>query len=333
MLITETNIVQSAISAFNNAALVAPAFLWLAILMTPIFIIVWKRGNTFLESIGWKRQNITSHTCIWTIGLTLLWVVLFGGNYSILRDDHTLLPFVTALILFLSAFFIGTHREKVNVPQIMLRNKTTKICSIIIALIIIGLTDIHTWWGAILQISAVCFGLFFGIKRKIKPNGILLTALLMATTVIAILMQPEFFRFGQLGNLGPFHLLVILAFGLGISATFALIKIKPSNKFRQSVFIKLKWLSRVLSILGIATFLLTESVPMLIFTLLMTYITFALSIKHSKLLPANLGVIAFGATVFIFGILTTMPVISCLGIFQILCSNKNNTWRDFKFLL
>ena len=69
-------------------------------------------------------------------------------------------------------------------------------------------------------------------------------------------MQPEFFRFGQLGNLGPFHLLGILAFGLGISATFALTKIKPSNKFRQSVFIKLKWLSRVLSVLGIATFLL-----------------------------------------------------------------------------
>lgn len=333
MLITETNIVQSAISAFNNAALVSPAFLWLAILMLPIFIIAWKYGNTFLESITWKRQNILSHICIWTVGLTLLWVILFGGNYSILRDVHTLLPFVTALILFLSSFFIGTHREKFKIPQILLQNKATKICGIIVALVIIGLTDIHTWWGPILQIVAVCLGLFLGIKRKSKPNDMFLTAILMATTVIAILMQPEFFRFGQLGNLGTFHLLGILVFGLGISATFALNKVRPVNKFRQSVFIKLKWLSRVLSILGIVTFLLTESVPMFIFTLVMAYITFTLSIKHSKLLPTNLGSLAFGATIFMFGILTTMPVICCLGLFQILYSKQNNTWHDFKFLL
>jgi hypothetical protein len=42
-------IVQSAISAFNNAALVAPAFLWSALLTLPLYFLIWAFGGKIAE--------------------------------------------------------------------------------------------------------------------------------------------------------------------------------------------------------------------------------------------------------------------------------------------
>ena len=45
-MLNDITVVQSAVSAFNNAALLAPAFLWSALLATPLFVIVYLRDVT-----------------------------------------------------------------------------------------------------------------------------------------------------------------------------------------------------------------------------------------------------------------------------------------------
>ena len=54
-MLNEFTVVQSALSAFNNAALVGPAFLWWAFLMLPLFFMVRLYGNDFIARIGWNR--------------------------------------------------------------------------------------------------------------------------------------------------------------------------------------------------------------------------------------------------------------------------------------
>ena len=94
----DTLIVQSAISAFNNAALVAPAFLWWGLLAIPLFVLIYYCGTSALARIGWNENNINSRVGLITVVLTLAWVVLFGGNYQVLRDSSTVLPFAVAAI-------------------------------------------------------------------------------------------------------------------------------------------------------------------------------------------------------------------------------------------
>ena len=103
----DTVIVQSAISAFNNVALVAPGFLWSAILSVPLFLIVYYCGDAFMQRFGWTSGNINRRVSIITVLLILGWLLLFGGNYAVLRDNLTVLPFAMAGMLFLAAMFIG----------------------------------------------------------------------------------------------------------------------------------------------------------------------------------------------------------------------------------
>ena len=70
-------IVQSAVSAFNNAALAAPAFFWWAVLSIPLFAMVYFCGGAFMERIGWNARNIKSRASLTTVILTLAWLVLF----------------------------------------------------------------------------------------------------------------------------------------------------------------------------------------------------------------------------------------------------------------
>ena len=108
--------------------------------------------------------------------------------------------------------------------------------------------------------------------------GILL--IIMATTT-AMLMQPEFFRYGQLGNLTWLHLGAMMLVGAFTAATIAVRNIVPSNKIHDSAYVKLKWMARFVSMLGVAVFIMTESVPVFLGTTVALFILFALSVWHS----------------------------------------------------
>lgn len=327
-MFSDAVIVQSAVSAFNNAALVAPAFLWWTILAVPIFIMAHFCGNMFLGRIGWNQENILNRVSIWTIGLTFLWVVLFGGNYTVLRDGLSALPLMTAVIVFLTSLFLSSHLRGAKMPR-----RSARWIGALIIITMVGLSDLHTWWGPLLQIGALVLGAMLGRAAKCEMRPIAGTVLILTTVVVAILMQPEFFRFGQLGNLTVVHLLGLVAFGVMAMAVVALHNVNPRGRIHRSAFVKLKWLVRFLVALGVVLFIMTEAVPIFLGTMAAVFILFAMSVWHSTTIPADLGAKCFAMMLMMFGMLTVMPAIVVLGILYWGTVPKSNVWREMRALL
>jgi len=335
-MIDESLVVQSAISAFNNAALALPAFFWLGLLMIPLFYITYKYGNSLMDIIGLKQQKLQNTIIKWTVVLSLIWLVLFGGNYIVLRDSETLLPFVTAAIAFFGMMFIGNLTRDIQLPKWSDFSRKNKIkiilfCALILA--ILGLTDTHTWWGPILQIAAFIGGGIAGrrVKHDIKPIPFISGFIFLFT--IMILMQPEFFRFGQLGNLTILHLFGISCVGLPITGVIVLRNTKSREKIYHSAFVKLKWLMRCLVALAGCLFVMTESVPVFIGTCALAAGLFWLKTIHAKSMPTYLSDKLLMFAIFSFGILTVMPVISCLAILGWLSLPHGDIWNDVHSLL
>lgn len=320
-------IVQSAISAFNNAALSAPAFLWSALLTLPLYVLIWAFGDKIADKIGLTHTNILKRASFWTAIVALGWIVLFGGNYGVLRDDTSTLPFMIAAIVFVISVFIGSHLH------IDIFAKRENRLYIALAIIALGLSDMHTWWGPILQIGAALCGFFIGRMAKSEMRDIPGVLLIIMATTTAMLMQPEFFRFGQLGNLTWLHIVAVMAVGMLFAATAAVRNIKPAEKIHDSAYIKLKWMARFVVMLGFAVFVMTESVPVFLGTTMAMFALFALSVWHSNKTLNALGDKLYVATIIAFGVITTMPVICAIGIVCLANMPHGNLWAESKYLL
>lgn len=322
-------IVESAISAFNNAALWMPAFLWWTILALPLFIVVYWCADAIMGRIGWNKQNIVNNASMWLAGLTCAWVVLFGGNYNVLRDSLSVLPMMTATILFLTSLFVSSHLRKFALPKM----NWWRWLLLILLVVAVGMSDTHAWWGPILQIGALGLGCLLGriARGDMRPFGG--TVMIMMMVAIAILMQPEFFRFGQLGNLTPVHLFAMLALGGACMMTIAVQNINPLGKIRYGIYIKLKWLMRVVCALGVALFLLTEAVPVFIGTMFAVFLSIALSVWHADRVNVALGDKMFAIALMTFGSITVMPVITAIGILYWVHTDNVKIWTEGKRLL
>lgn len=313
----ESLVVQSAVSAFNNAALATPAFFWLGLLMLPLFWVVYKYGNRFMDLIGWNRFDMQTRVIKWTVGLSVAWIILFGGNYDVLRDSMTLLPFVTAAIVFMGMVFVGNMIRDIKLPELQ-KMKRWERCKYILfymaVLAIVGLTDLHTWWGPILQILAFVGGGYMGRKMKYKIRNVPFVTVFIFLFTIAILMQPEYFRFAQLGNLTLLHLFGVACVGIPLAGSVVLRNVAPRGKIYHSAYVKLKWLMQCMVALAGCLFVMTESVPVFIGTCAMAMGLFWLKVIHAKTVPEHLADRLLMVGVFWFGLITVMPVISCLAI-------------------
>jgi hypothetical protein len=335
-MLDESLVVQSAVSAFNNAALGTPEFFWVGLLMCPLFFVAYKYGNKLMDIIGFNRDMIQISVIKWTICLSLLWIVLFGGNYVVLRDAETVLPFITALIVFMGTVFVGDMTRNVALLDWKKMSRGSKLKIILfsgLVLAVVGLTDTHKWWGPILQIVAFVAGFFVGRKMRYKIRPITYVSVFISLFVIMILMQPEFFRFGQLGNLTWLHLFGLLCVGAPVVGATVLRNTKPANKIYHSAFVKLKWLMRCLVALAGVLFVMTESVPVFIGTCALVGGLIWLKVVHANAIPEYLAEKLFLFGIFSFGILTIMPVISCLAILEFVCLPRGNTVQDIRFLL
>ena len=321
-------IVQSAISAFNNAALVAPAFFWSALLTLPLYWVVWTFSGQIAEYLRWSRGNITMRASLWVVIITLGWVVLFGGNYSVLRDDTSTLPFMIAAIIFVSSIFIGSYTRDIKFAQ-----RRENALFIALAAFVLGGSGMHTWWGPLLQIGSALVGFAIGRRAKMEMPAVPGLILITGATVTAMLMQPEYFRFGQLGNLTWIHLLFVVAFSFFAVATIAARNIKASNRIHDSAYIKLKWMIRFVVALGVVLFIMTESVPVFLGTAFASFVLVTLTIWHCKEIPNALGDKLFALSIIAFGILTAMPVITAVGILYMTNLSKSNLVQDIKSLL
>ena len=330
-------IVQSAVSAFNNAALVAPAFLWWAMLALPLFAVVYFCGGAILQRFGWNSGNIAPRASLVVVILTLAWVVLFGGNYAVLRDDATVLPFLTAAVVFVSSVFIASYRKILNLPRFRGASRGQKwgiVASWLIVMAAVGLSDMHIWWGPLLQIGAFLFGLLVGRVARNEMRPIAGSVLIMTVVTVAILMQPEFFRFGQLGALTPVHLLFLILMAAGAGATVALRNVRARGAIRHSAYVKLKWLMRFMSVLCMALFVLTESVLVFLAMMVMFFVMFAMSIWHADKMSMRAGERMFAITMCIFGVITVMPAVTGVGILYLMTlPHDKAAWRELSVLL
>lgn len=306
-------IVQSAVSAFNNAALYAPAFLWSALLATPVFVAtVWFR-DAIMARINWTPRNVLMNAATWTILFTLVWVVFIGGAYDVLRDgaSATVLPVVSALLVFGGAVFAGKWSNNVKFPVM---NRWARIAGIAIILIIVAMSDTHAWWGPLVQIAASTIGFFIGRKTRRELPTIPAAIAMMFITTTLILMQPEYFRFGQLGALTPMHLLGVAITGIAAMATLALRYVNPRGRIHDSAYVKLKWLARFIVALAAVLFVMTESVPVFLGLMVAVFGLFAMSIWHATNVPQGAASRMLAITIMMFGIITVMPVVTVLGI-------------------
>jgi len=322
----ESLIVQSAVSAFNNAALAAPAFFWWAVLAIPVFMLVYLCGGAFLQRVGWNAQNITWRASLTMVVLTLAWIVFFGGNYAVLRDNVTVLPFMIAAIVFVSSVFIGSYWHKVKLPTWRGGWRGQRIgifAGWALVLMAIGLSDIHVWWGPLLQIGAFLCGLGIGrlVHREMRPvaGG----TLVMLATIVAVLMQPEFFRFGQLGALSPMHMLFLILMGAMGMITLAVRNVNARGRIKAGAYIKLKWLVRFLTVLSVAMFVMTESVPVFLGMMVMFFVLAAMSVWHAETKPTGIEHCAYAMSLGVFGVIMTMPAITALGILYWIAFNQD----------
>ena len=328
-MLNDVFVVQSAASAFNNMALFSPAFLWSALLSLPLFFMVWMCGNLFMAKIGWDKQNLIANSSVWVAGLTFVWVVLFSGSYNVLRDSLSVLPLMIALIIFLTSLFVSSHLRDKKLEKFGWR----QFFILFAVLIFVGMCDTRTWWGALLQIGALLVGVGLGRFARTGMRVVGGSVLIVLTVTTAILMQPEFFRFGQLGNLTIFHLVAILLFGILGAATVVLFNVVPRGAIKRTVYIKLKWLLRVVCALGGALFLLTEAVPVFLGALGALVLLFTMSIWHSDKADVMLGHKVLAAAMVIFGIITVMPVISAMGILYWKNVKGVDFWSEIRRLL
>lgn len=333
-------VVASAVSAFNNAAVVAPTFLWNAVLASPLFIAIYVFGRKFLDATGMRPYVTGARVTFWTIVFTALWVVLMGGNYDVLRDGVSLLPFVTAAILFVTAWFVGMNTRAIKLPVWYGRrdvsNRRRWLINLLvfaIAMVPVGLSDTLNWWGPILQIGAVVLGLLMGRRSRFHLRTTTCALGIMLAATIGILMQPELWRFGQLGNLTPVHVIWILGVGILAAAAFALDTINPRGRIHQSAYVKLKWLMRFVTALAMILFLLTEAVPIFIGATIMAFVLFAMSIWHSESVPDGLANRATALTIIAFGVLTGLVVVTSMGVLWYATLHNDSDHPSAGFLL
>jgi amino acid transporter len=180
--------------------------------------------------------------------------------------------------------------------------------------------------------AAVCGALVGrGMSRGIAP--IPMTTIIIFALTTLVLMQPEFFRFGQLGSLTALHMLAVLFTGMLAAAVLTVRNIRPRGAIRASAYVKLKWMARIVAGLCLVLFILTESVPVFVGFAAACAVMFAISARHADKVPEYLSEKLWAALLCGFGVMTALPPITALGVAYWAGLPKSDAWRQAKFLL
>lgn len=335
-------VVQSAASSFNNIAISAPSFFWGALLMLPLFVLVYRFGNDFINGIKWSGlsnpKTRTANFALCIKGVILAWLILMHGNYAVLRDVASVLPYLIAGVLFVTtAAFVRNFRAVNPILPVWYQNlKYRKLVSLFIfacIIVLIGVSGYPAWWGFVMQVAAVICGALVGRAGKKGISPILLTSLIMFFLITVVLMQPEFFRFGQLGNLTVLHMVAVMVTGMLAMAVIVVRNIKPHDRIYHSAFVKLKLMTRIVAALCLILFILTESVPVFLGFAAVLVVQFTMSVWHEQSLPDALSKKLWSLLICCFGIMLSLPVITALGIVYWTSLPKSSLWKQAKFLL
>ncbi len=330
-MFNELSIVTTAISSFNNAALINPYFFSTAILSVPLFYFIYLYGRDILARLQWNN-NTEEKIGFWSVLTLAFWLLIFGGNYAVIRDGISLLPLTIATVLFISMTYVTNRAVKLNYLNVF-KNKKTVLISFLLLLTLTIFSAKPDLWGLLLQISAVFCGIIVGARLHRNLSDVVVSTLVFGVMTALVLMQPEYFRFGQLGNLTIIHLAALFVTGFFAVTTIITKYINAKSKIYESAYVKLKWLFRIIAALAAVLFVSTESVPVFVGLLAATALVEALTIYHSNKSFAGLSKYSWALTLVCFGVLIMCPVISGLGILYFVQLNKKIKAKDFLDLL
>lgn len=331
-MLNDIFIATTAVSSFNNAALLNPLFFSAGLLALPLFIMVYWYGRDFVSRFGWNNQNVESQTGFWSSVFLMFWLLLFGGNYAVIRDSMSFLSLGLAVVLFLLMIVVSNNMVRFRYVE---KLRAGKLKWVLFFAILIGavFSGMMTWWGILLQISAILCGAIVGCRLKTNRSWLPMTTVIFALMTTLILMQPEYFRFGQLGNLTLIHLIGVMMTGFFAVTVFATKYIKARSRIRQSAFVKLKWLFRILALLALILFVATESVPVFIGLLICIWLLESLSVYHSAKLSESVYKQSWVMLMICFGVIIICPIISALGVVYLTFINHKINVKDFLRLL
>lgn len=325
-------ILSTAISSFNNAALYGPFFVVVGLLSLPLFFMVYIYGKDFVSKIGWTENNFNNQISFWIASNLLVWLMLFGGNYAVIRDGISLLPVLVSVILF--GFTIIMVKKSAQLGYLeKLRNKKLKWLLFFVVFLMTVFSSVWTWWGVLLQCSAVLCGAIIGSRLRKNISMVPWMVVMLMLVVIAVLMQPEYFRFGQLGNLTIVHLLGLVFAGFAAVSTVVARYTNPRGRVHESAYIKLKWLFRIMSVLAFVLFCMTESVPVFVGLVGALGLLEMLSIYHSKHISENVSRFSMALLIMTVGVIIICPIITALGIIYASVKTNGVKLQDFTELL
>ncbi len=330
-MFSELSIVSTAISSFNNAALFSPYFFVIGLLSVPLFYFVYLYANDISRHLK-RTRSTESMIGFWSVLILAIWLLVFGGNYAAIRDGISLLPIMIAICLFVSIAYITQQAKSLNYLTVF-DNKKSRIFTCIILLLAGVFSAKPDLYGILLQLSAIFCGMIVGSRFNKKISDISVSTFIFGFITTLILMQPEFFRFGQLGNLTLVHLAGILSVGFLATTTLVLKYTNARSKIYESAYIKLKWLFRILGALALVLFVLTESVPVFLGLLAVVAINEMLTIYHSKQKKLEMFKQSWACMLFCFGLVIICPVISCLGLIYLSENSEKIKIKDFISLL
>jgi hypothetical protein len=324
-------VVQSAVSSFNNVALHSPDFFWSALLCAPIFIATW----VFAPQISQRFSIDAKKVANWTIAFIAVWLMTHE-SFSALRDGVSFgISALTAVCVFAMSLFAGWHIRPLG-DLIRVKEKWRRRANYalpIIAALIVGWCALGTWQTALTQFFAALMGFYAGRlmvwRGRKQCDSDKMVLLLISALTFGLVMQPEFFRFGQLGHLTFFHILFLCVALVAIVGAVMLRSVRPVGRLathnslgegrpRDSWHKRLTWLVRASALLGFVLFVLTENALVFAGLALADAVLAFLAIRHrSKSDAVALKSAADDLWIFslcVFGILTAMPAIVCAAI-------------------
>ncbi|MCL2331729.1 MAG: hypothetical protein FWC61_04290 [Proteobacteria bacterium] len=319
-------VVQSAASSFNNAALWAPDFFWSALMALPVFAVFWifapKIAEKFLP--GEKRRDY--RVSILAFLVVAIWLIA-QGNYGVLRDFSWVGVLIAVLLCACAAFlsrryYEGSARLSQCLPVNRKWGTRTDYALPAMVVIVAAAAGEPTWAGMALQGGTVAVGWLSGWllhrrnARETDPK--LLVALLIFGAAYGLIMQPEFFRFGQLGRLTAVHLVFLTMFAVALPAYIALHFARPRGWFVRGFYKGARLFAAVAALLLFSLFVITESALAFLAIAGLSFVFGCIFAWRQPADAAN-GIKSvkhdlWFASLALFGILTALPALTCAAI-------------------